>query len=205
MQKEANKVQYGLSNVHVGTVEIKDGVTTFGTPIAYPGAVSLKLDPEGDTSPFYSDNVVYYTTSTNNGYTGELEMAYYYDWFATQFIGLIESKEGLVVENSDANPKPMFVMFQFEGDESATKHILYNVLPSRPNIEGNTKEDKTDPSTTTIPITATPLKTDFGNIIKAKCPKTSAKYTTFFTAVPTVPEAAEVVQHEQILGDEENV
>lgn len=184
---ETNKVKFGLSNVHVGTVTVEEDEVTFGTPTAYPGAVSLTLDVEGDTSPFYADNIVYFTTTTNNGYSGDLEMAYLYDWFETQFLNSETSQEGMIVEKAENLPKAMYLMYQFEGDVNATKHILYNVLPGRPSIEGNTKEDTTEPDTTTIPITAMPIATEFGNIVKAKVPSTASNYATFFTTAPAVP------------------
>lgn len=184
---ETNKVKYGLSNVHVGTVTVAEGVPTFSAPKAYPGAVSLSLDAQGEDSPFYADNIVYYTTTTNNGYSGDLEMAEIPDWFLEEYLGNVLSQEGMLIETSDSKPTQMYLMFQFEGDIKATKHILYNVLPGRPSIEGNTKEDSTNPSTSTIPITAMPIVTEFGNIIKAKVPSTANNYSTFFTTAPTIP------------------
>ena len=33
--------------------------------------MNLSLDPEGDTEPFYADDMVYYTTVANNGYSAK--------------------------------------------------------------------------------------------------------------------------------------
>lgn len=188
---ETNKVRYGLSNVHVGTVTMDDGTPTFSAPKAYPGAVNMTLDAEGEQSIFYADNIAYYVTNSNNGYTGELEMAYLYDWFETEYLGNKESDEGMIVETSDAVPQTAYMMFQFEGDKNATKYIIYNVTFSRPSLEGGTKEDTTEPNTTTIPFTSVPLQTEFGNIVRAKVPSTASNYQTFFTIAPTVPTARE--------------
>lgn len=186
-----NKIRYGLSNVHIGTVTLGEvgSDPTFGVPKSYEGAVSLKLDAEGEQSVFYADNVAYYVSNSNNGYSGELEMATLPDWLLTEFLGHVKSKEGDVVEISDSKEVAAYIMFQFEGDQSATKHIIYNSTFGRPSIEGNTKEDATDPSTTTIPFKAIPLQTKFGKIIKAKVPSTSSKYENFFKSAPTVPTA----------------
>lgn len=184
---ETNKVRYGLSNVHVGTVTVGDGTPTFGVPKAYPGAVNMTLTAEGESSTFHADNIAYYVTNSNNGYTGELEMAYLYDWFETQYLGNEESNEGMVVEKSGTPEQAAYIMFQFEGDINATKYIIYNATFSRPDIEGGTVEDTVEPNTTTIPFTSIPLVTEFGNIIRAKVPSTASNYATFFTTAPTVP------------------
>lgn len=186
---ETNKVRYGLSNVHVGTVTMGDGTPTFSVPKAYPGAVNMTLDAEGEQSIFYADNIAYYVTNSNNGYTGELEMAYLYDWFETEYLGNKESQEGMIVETSDVPTQMAYIMFQFEGDVNATKYIIYNATFSRPSLEGSTQEDTTEPNTTTIPFTSVPLVTEFGKIVRAKVPSTASNYATFFKTAPTVPTA----------------
>ena len=184
---ETNKVRYGLSNVHVGTVTMGDGAPTFSAPKAYPGAVNMTLDAEGEQSIFYADNIAYYVTNSNNGYTGELEMVYLYDWFETEYLGNKESQEGMIVETSDVPTQMAYIMFQFEGDVNATKYIIYNATFSRPSLEGSTQEDTTEPNTTTIPFTSVPLVTEFGKIVRAKVPSTASNYATFFKTAPTVP------------------
>lgn len=49
----ANKVKYGISNVHYAPVTSSG----FGTPVALEGAVSLSLSAEGERSVFYADNI----------------------------------------------------------------------------------------------------------------------------------------------------
>lgn len=188
---EENKVRYGLSNVHIGTVTISEGTPQFSVPKAYPGAVNMTLDAEGEQSVFYADNTAYYVTNSNNGYTGELEMAYLYTWFEKEYLGNKESNEGMIVETSDAPTQKAYMMFQFEGDVNAVKYIVYNLTFGRPSLEGNTQEDTTEPNTTTIPFTSVPLVTEFGKIVRAKVPKTATNYETLYTSAPTVPTTKE--------------
>ena len=81
-----NKVKFGLSNVHIAKITEQDGEITYGTPFPMPGAVSLTADPEGDTTPFYADNIKYYIAVANNGYTGDLEIAMTPDEILTQIL-----------------------------------------------------------------------------------------------------------------------
>ena len=61
----ANKVKFGLSHVHVLFIESYDAESKTYTydsegirPI--PGAVNLSLDPQGDSTDFYADNISYF-------------------------------------------------------------------------------------------------------------------------------------------------
>ena len=85
-----NKVKYNLKNVHAAklTETDSDGTTTFSyaEPKAIPGAVSISLDAEGETSPFYADGIVYFRSVTNNGYSGDLEIALIPEWFRTEIL-----------------------------------------------------------------------------------------------------------------------
>ena len=51
-----NKVKFGLRNCYYAKATMgASGDITFGTPVAMPGAVSLSLDPEGESENFYAD------------------------------------------------------------------------------------------------------------------------------------------------------
>lgn len=189
---DKNKVRFNLKNVHVGTLTFENNVPTFGVPKPYPGAVHLTMNPEGESTPFFADGVAYYNSTSNNGYAGDLEMAYLYDWFEKEYLGSKQSKEGMIVEMADVDPVPFYLMFQFDGDANATKHIFFNVQANRPTLEGQTNENSKTPMTTTIPITAVPLDTEKGPIVKAKCPPLASNYDTFFKTAPVLPTFEDV-------------
>lgn len=57
---KANKVKFGLKNVHYAMLtEADGGEVTYGTPVAILGAVNLSMDAQGDTSTFYADDMAY--------------------------------------------------------------------------------------------------------------------------------------------------
>ena len=43
----ANKVKFGLSNVHIAPITYSGNTVTYGTIFELPGAVNLSLDPAG--------------------------------------------------------------------------------------------------------------------------------------------------------------
>lgn len=178
----ANKVQYGLKNVHYATVTVGTNTVTYGTPVPWPGAVSLSLSAEGDTNDFFADNVKFFTAIANNGYSGDFESAQIPDSFRTDIMGETVSS-GVYYEDATVQPKAFALLFQFEGDENATKYCLYNCKMARPDIESSTTEDGIEVQTVTGEITASPRA--FDNIVKASCASTSASaYSSWFTTVP---------------------
>jgi len=177
----ANKVKFGLKNVHYAVVTETNGVITYDTPKPIRGAVNLTLDAAGESVQFYADDMVYYEENTNNGYEGSLEMALIPDDFRKDVLGEIEDAKGALIENKDAKAKHFALMFEFDGDAKKTRHVLYYVLASRPSVSGSTRTNTKEPQTETLNITARPAP-DTGDV-KAKVPQGSDAYDTFFDEV----------------------
>lgn len=195
---DKNKVRYGLRNVHVCAITENAGAITYNTPVAWKGAKSLTLDPEGDTNTYYADNTAYFTTNSNNGYSGSLEMSEIPEEIEKMIFNTVTTEEGNLAEDANVLPNNVALMFQFEGDVSATKHIFYKVVFARPNVEGETKEESTDPKTTSMDITAVPVEQGDHQWVKSKCRKGDTNYENFFTTAPTLPtpKAGEMAQEE---------
>lgn len=182
-----NKVKYGLKGVYYAKATIAaDGSATYETPVAWPGAVSLSLDAEGDTTKFRADNIDYWVGQSNNGYSGEFESALIPDSFRKDIMGEIEDSNGVLVEASDAKPSPFALLFQFEGDTTNTRHVLYNCSATRPSVSGQTTEDTIEPQTESISITASSIYVSAigHDLVKARCGADNAtQYAGWYTAV----------------------
>lgn len=190
----ANKIKYGLKNVHYAVATIAaDGSATYESPVAIPGAVSLSMEPQGDNTPFYADNIVYWTGVANNGYQGDLEIARVPDSFKIDVLGYIVSGNGMLVENANAPAVHFAFMFQFEGDEKATRHVMYNCTAARAAAAGNTKAESVEPQTESMTITATTVYVEAldTDVVKSETYASTSDtlYNAFFEAVtmPTAP------------------
>ena len=184
----ANKIKYGLKNVHYAVATIAaDGSATFDTPVAFPGAVALTLDAEGDRTPFYADNIEYWVGSANNGYSGSLEMARLTDSFKKDILGYVEDSKHVVYEDADAQAIHFALIFQFEGDQNATRHVLYNCTCGRPEVSGSTKNETIEPQTETVDLSAKSIYVAAldAYLVKSETTKDTADadYESFTTAV----------------------
>lgn len=178
----ANKIKYGIKNVYYAVAtEGAGGVLTYATPVAIPGAVSLSLEAQGDTNTFYADNIAYYTSTADNGYQGDLELALVPDDFRVDVLGETLDTKGFYVETSDGTQNEFALLFQFEGDESNVRHCLYRCSASRPAVNGQTREESIEPQTESITITAMARIND--GVIKSRCPESATDYATWFSAV----------------------
>jgi len=179
----ANKVKYGLSEcAYAIATEGTGGTLTYGTPVKLPGAVSLTLDAEGDTNPFYADNILYFQSTANNGYSGTLELALIPDSFLTDVLGEIADTNSVLVEKSGTPVVEFALLFQFEGDANKTRHCMYRCTASRASVNGATTEASIEPQTETLNITCMPRISD--KVVKSKVTDTQAtQYDAWYTQV----------------------
>ena len=187
-----NKVKYNLKNVHAAklTESVVDGAVkyTYAAPQAILGAVSISLDAEGDSSPFYADGIVYFRSVANNGYSGELEIALIPEWFRTDILQETLDSNGVLVEKSDQAESVKFaLLFEFDGDVRAIRHVMYNCTASRPSIESETKEDTIEPGTEKLSLTADPRE---DGLVKSRTGDTTSAetYQNWYKSVYTPAE-----------------
>ena len=136
-ETKKNKVHYDLQNVYVAPLTLDDSdAVTFGTPERLYGAVGMDLSAQGNTTTLRADGINYYVNTSNQGYQGDL----------------------VLVENAKTDqPKAFALLYEFQGDVHARRHVLYNCLAARPNVAGENKDNQREPDTEAMTITASPL------------------------------------------------
>lgn len=186
----ANKVKFGLKNVHYAlvteTVGTSGTTTTYGTPKSWPGAVNLSLDPAGtDDENFDADDVAYYVVQgENQGYTGTFESALVPDDVETEVLGKHTDDDGVIYEKKDDVRKFIALLFEIDGDEKARRYALYKVLLSRNALTAATKvtNGSNMPQTDTANFTATP-RPDDGLVMSKTGTASTTSYEGWFNAV----------------------
>lgn len=185
---DTNKVRFGLSNLYFGTYTVAaNGAVTLGSPVKVPGAVSLNLDPETEETVFWADNVKYYVTNADNGFTGEVEVAAFSDDFKTTFMNYVALADGGIAQIKGMDNQTCYMMFQSEGDAQSRRGILYNVSLGQISRSYQTTEGTNEPQTATLSITV--VGDNETGITRASYTEDATGYSTLFSAppVPNLP------------------
>ena len=180
----ANKITYGLSNVHVWPITSTSdaGVPTYGTKIKMPGAVEMSIDAEGSSDPFYADDSTYYQGTANNGYSGSITFADLVDEFLTTIMKEVKDTNGAQFENADVEPLEFAMAFEFKGDASKRRHLLYRCKATRPGIASSTREDSISPNTQELSFSAMPRLDNHD--VKTKAEESDAAYAVWYGETP---------------------
>lgn len=195
----ANKVNFGLKNAHYATFTVNpDDTITYDTPKPLPGSVELSLEPRGEMTEFYADDMLYYSASNNQGYEGTFSLAVIPESFAVDVLEEEKHATDMVLtEKATAKGKPFALIFEFDGDVKATRHVLYNCTANRPTVTGATKTDSVEVQPNELTFVASPRSTD--GAVKTKTTENTpaavydAWYSTVYNTVPdTTPPTVTV-------------
>lgn len=180
----ANKVNFGLKNVHYAPITEALDVLTYETPIRIPGAVTLTLTPRGELAEFYADNMLYYSSASNDGYDGALSIANIPEQFAIDALGEEkDADDGVLTEKADAKQKKFAIMFEFDGDVKATRHVLYYCSANRPTVSGGTTTSTKEPQPNELTFIASARHSDYAVKTKTTAETTPAIYDAWYAAV----------------------
>ena len=159
-----NKVKYGLEKVHVAFVADEG----WEEPRHIPGAVNLTMNPEGSENTFFADNTKYWVETSNNGYSGTLELTLVPDDVLAEMLGWeIDEDTGMLIEVADGRPKEFALLGQVQGDTRNRRFVYYRCVASRPADNAATKTESVAPNTDTLNITVLPIEHDKKKIVKS--------------------------------------
>lgn len=145
----------------------------------------MSLEAQGELTKFRADNTDYWIGNGNDGYEGDFESALVPDSFKTDVLGYIVDNNNILVEDADATPKEFALLFEIDGDDEATRHVLYRCSATRPAVASQTTEAQKSPVTETVTITALGAYNAAleKNLIKARAAKTDSAYSSWFSSV----------------------
>lgn len=175
----ARKVKLGLKNVHYAVIG-SDG--SYGTPVEFPGAVSISLDPQGDMIEFYAQDELFFSGANNAGYKGNFEVALVTDDFHKDVLGEVEDDNGVLVEQVDRPTVRFALLFEFTDDVKARRIALYNCTASRNAVASQTKTPSSSVVTETLTIAASPNADGY---VKGSADPTADNYAAWYTTVQT--------------------
>lgn len=183
----ANKVEFGISNLHVGTWTESGGTVTLGTPYHQKGAVSFSPEQDSNENPFYADDVTYWNEYSDGNISGDLVVAMFDDAFKTQFLGYAALTDGGLAQVKGASKPNVYVAFEIKGDAEKRRVIFYNCSLGAIGREYTTVEDSKSPNTETLPVTVS--GDNVTGAMRAVYKPTDAGYNTLFTtpAAPALP------------------
>ncbi len=184
MSETNNKILYGIEKCYISKITEVNGEITYGEPFPVKGARGLNMNPQGETTKIYADNVVYYIANSNQGYEGDLVLLITPEEFLTQILGQTKDTNGAIFETADDKQARFALMFEGKGDEKARRWVFFDCTATRPSRENNTQQETLEAGEETMTITMSPRSTD--KAIKAYIEPNETNqdvYDTFFTKV----------------------
>lgn len=183
----SNKVEYGLEQVHIAFFDTEaEDQPAWETPIAIPGAVRWTPTVAGDTNTFYADNMAYFVSTANNGYTAELEMALVSNEIKARMLGWLIDINGALIEVTDGAPEKFALLFQVQGDQRNKRFVHYDCQAARPAKEHSTKTETITPSTDVLSVTISPALINGHTVAKGELELSDTNatvYSSFFESV----------------------
>lgn len=194
-----NIYHYDVKNCYyIPGVRNEDGTVTFDASRVRQekGLMSMEMQANGETSTIRADGIDYIVFSSNNGYTGTLKFVQISDQFRQDNLAeKVDISTGIQYEDADSTPTPFALMGEFKGDAEGVRWIYYNCTTSRPNANGDNKDNQKEPDTESLSVTVSPLPVTIDgkevNIVKGGITKSAnaETYNKWFTKV-TVPGVA---------------
>lgn len=187
-----NKVEFGISNLHVGTFTVGDGgAVTMGTPYHLPGAKNFAPEQDASNNVFYADDMAYWSEYSEGAFEGDLEVALFTDEFKTQFLGYRTTADGGLGQVKNAVKPNVYIAFDIKGDKEGRRAIFYNCSLGSIAREYATIEEEKEPTTEKIGVTC--IGDNATGLTKVTFKPGDAGYDTLYSnpSAPAFPNEGE--------------
>lgn len=207
-ETKKNRYHYDVMNCVAFFGEKQDNGTidfTNAEALKLPGLRSFEAAANGETSKIRADGIDYIVVTSNNGYDLTLNFVQVDDAFKVKALGeVVDESTGIQYENADAEPVPFALVGEFKGDRENIRFIYYNVTASRPNQNGDNKENMKEPDEESLTASASPLPVTINgedvNVVRGGIKK-SANATTWEKFLTEVVLPAGTATQSQEPGD----
>lgn len=185
------KVLFNIKKLQLSPITaISDaGVPTYDNPLLMPGTVSLTLDSEESSDPFYADGEAYYTPTGAETSTGTLENALFTNEVLKAIYAYVEDTNGNMLA-TDGQVKDFGMQFACDSDDGEVYFTFYRVTSTKPGINLTTNAPSATINPQSVNLTASTITLADGKtkITKSYATKTATNYNTYFDAItlPTV-------------------
>ena len=164
----ANKVNWGLAASAWGKItEDANGNDVYGPPIRFVGNRQVNWTQAGDVVKVFADGTVIYVGRQNSGYTGSMELTNLDDEFSEWILGETVDSKNVQIESKESQVNRFYLIWEWIQDEKNTRHIMYNITATRPDINATTKGDGDSLTAQYVTVNLTAIPRADG-IVKAK-------------------------------------
>ena len=163
-----NKVNWGLALSSWGKITVDgNGNDVYGAPTPFNTHRQLNWTQAGDVVKVFANGTVIYVGRQNSGYTGTMELTSLDDEFAKWILGESVDSKNVQYEVKEPTVNRFYLIWEWIQDAKNTRHIMYNITATRPDLSSTTKGDGDSLTAqyTTINLTAIPRA---DGIVKAK-------------------------------------
>lgn len=162
----------------------------YGDKLPVPGTVSLVLDNEQTSEPFYADGEVYYSPKGASQITGTLENALFTKAVLKAIFAYLEDSNNNLIETDD--PTSDFGMqFACDSDDGEVYFTYFKVsATNKPGINLQTSEQNAVINPQSVNVTCNTITLANGKkIYKGFADKNSSNYNSYFEniVIPTIP------------------
>lgn len=186
------KVLFNIKKLQISkiTATDSDGKPTYGSPMQIPGTVSLTMDAESSSDPFYADGVAYYTPTGAETATGTLENAMLPANVLKSVFAYVESTNGELIA-TDGQVNEFGMQFAVDSDDGEVYFTYYRVSANKPgdNFSTNAPSATINPQSLSLTASTITLADKTTRVIKSFATKDASNYSNYFTAI-TLPVVA---------------